>query len=221
MKEDYYTVVASLPHLPYFANAERLPLSRLRLEQRLRMLDADETRQILQAEFLAGWRLPAGKLESGGKIAAQYKTMLQSISQPVLREFVEYRLDLQTVVAALRIRQAGHDPEQYPGSWGIGHLVKHIEAHWDAPDFRLGTVFPWVQEANSYLAASDAMALDRLLMDTVWRKLSRLGDRRPFGFEAITAFVFKWDILQAWLQRDASAAKQRFQVLIEEIKHVQ
>jgi hypothetical protein len=218
--KDYYTVVASFPHLPYFAEAERLPLSRLRLEQRLRMLDADETRQILQAEFLAGWRLPAGKLGSGGKITAQYKSMLQSISQPVLREFVEYRLDIQTILAALRIRQAGRDPKQYPGTWGIGRLVKHIEAHWDAADFRLGTVYPWVQEADSYLEATDAMALDRLLMDTVWRKLSRLADMSPFGFEAITAFVFKWDILQAWLQRDAPTAKQRFQVMIEEIKHV-
>jgi hypothetical protein len=220
MKDDYYTVVASLPHLPYFANVERLPLSRLRLEQRLRMLDADESRQIYQAEFLVGWRLPAGE-SGGGNIATQYKTVLQSISQPVLREFVEYRLDMQTVIAALRIRQAGRDPGQYLGNWGVGRLVKHIEAHWDAADFRLGTIYPWVQEVDRYLAASDAMALDRLLMDIVWRKLSRLGDRSPFGFEAITAFVFKWDILQAWLQRDAGAAKQRFQILIEEIKHVQ
>lgn len=218
--KDYYTVVASFPHLPYFEEAERLPLSRLRLEQRLHMLDADETRQILQAEFLAGWRLPAGKLGSGGKIAAQYKTILQSISQPVLREFVEYRLDIQTVLAALRIRQTGRDPEQFPGIWGVGRWVRHIEAHWDATDFRLSTVYPWIVEAGNYLAAADAMALDRLLMDTVWRKLSRMADMSPFGFEAITAFVFKWDILQAWLQRDAAAAKQRFQVMIEEIKHV-
>lgn len=219
--KDYYTVVASLPHLPYFAGAERLPLSRLRLEQRLRMLDADESRQILQAELLVGWRLPAGKSVSGGKIAAHYKSVLQNIEQPVLREFVEYRLGLQTVLAALRIRLAGRDPQQYAGNWGVGRWVKHIEAHWDAADFRLGTVYPWVPEAGDYLAAADAMALDRLLMDSVWRKLCRLSDINPFGFEAITAFVFKWDILQAWLQRDASTAKQRFQILIEEIKHVQ
>lgn len=220
MKDDYYLVAASLPHLPYFANAHRSPLSRLRLEQRLRMLDANESRQIFQAEFLAGWRLPAGKL-GGGNSTAHYKTVLQGINQPVLREFVEYRLDMQTVLAALRIRQAGRNPEQYAGTWGIGRWVKPIEMHWDAADFRLSTVYPWVQEAGSYLATDDAIALDRLLMDTVWRKLSRLADRNPFGFEAITAFVFKWDILQAWLQRDAGAAKQRFQLLIEEIKHVQ
>jgi hypothetical protein len=215
----YYTVVASLPHLPYFADAERLPLTRLRLEQRLRMLEAEETRQIFQAEFLAGWRLPAGKL-GRGNIAAHYKNVLQTISQPVLREFLEYRLDMQTVIAALRLKQAGRDPQQYSGTWGIGRRVKQIEAHWDAADFRLGTVYPWLLEAGNHLAASDAMALDRLLMDTVWRKLSRLDDSNPFGFEAITAFVFKWGILQAWLLRDADAAKQRFQLLIEEMKHV-
>lgn len=217
--KDYYTVVASLPHVPYFAAAQRLPLSRLRLEQRLRMLEADETRQIFQAEFLVGWRLPAGK-PGGGNIAAHYKNVLQSITEPMLREFVDYRLDIQTVVAALRLRQAGRDPQPYSGSWGFGRWVKHIETHWEAADFRLGINYPWILEAGNYLAANDAMALDRLLMDTVWRKLSRLDDVNPFGFEAITAFVFKWDILQAWLLRDANAAKQRFQTMIEEIKHV-
>lgn len=217
---EYYTVVASLPHLPYFANAERLPLSRLRLEQRLRMLEADESEQIFQAEWLVGWRPAGGKFRSDGNVAAHYKTALQGISQPALREFVEFRLDMQTVLAALRIRQAGLDPQQYPG-WGIGRWVKHIETHWEAADFQLRTIYPWLAEAGNHLSTANALALDRLLMETVWRKLSRLGDINPFGFGAITAFVFKWDILQAWLLRDANAAKQRFQILIEEIKHVQ
>lgn len=218
--KDYYTVVASLPHLPYFATAERLPVSRLRLEQRLRMLEVDEAEQIFQAELLVGWRPAVGKLRSGDT-AAHYKRALQGIVQPALREFVEYRLDIQTVLAALRIRQAGLDPQQYAGSWGVGRWVKSIEAHWEAADFQLGKVYPWLPQAGHYLATANAMALDRLLMETVWGKLSRLGDVNPFGFEAITAFVFKWDILQAWLLRDAGAAKQRFQILIEEIKHVQ
>ncbi|MGZ4957848.1 MAG: DUF2764 family protein [Methylomonas sp.] len=219
MKE-YYTVVSSLPHLPYFAAAERLPLSRLRLEQRLRMLDAAESEQIFQAEWLVGWRPAIGKFRKGSEIAARYKTALQNITEPVLREFVEYRLDMQTLLAALRIRQAGLDPQQVPG-WGIGRWVKHIEAHWEMADFRLGTIYPWLPAAGNHLATANAIALDRLLMETVWRRLSRLGDVNPFGFGAITAFVFKWDILQAWLLRDANAAKQRFQILIEEIQHVQ
>ncbi|QPK63549.1 DUF2764 family protein [Methylomonas sp. LL1] len=184
------------------------------------MLEADETRQIFQAELLAGWRSSVGRL-SRADTAGYYKNALQGIRQPVLREFVEYRLNLQTLLAALRIRQAGGEPQRYPGGWGIGRWVKHIEMHWDAADFRLGALYPWISEAGNHLAAADAIALDRLLMDTLWRKLSRLGDLNPFGFEAITAFVFKWDIAQAWLLRDAGVAKQRFQILIDEVKHVQ
>lgn len=219
--KDYVTVVASLPHLPYFATAGRLPLSRLRLEQRLRMLEADETRQVYLAENLAGWRLTAGKLGSGKSSMARIKNTLQAIEQPVLREFVQYRLEIQTVLAALRIRHMGRNPQQYSETWGVGRWVKHIEAHWEAPDFHLGAAYPWLLEAGNLLATADAIALERLLMDVVWRKLARLGDLNPFGFEAITAFVFKWDILQAWLLRDAVTAKQRFQKLIDEVKHVQ
>lgn len=218
--KDYYTVVSSLPYLPHFAQLERLPLSRLRLEQRLRMLEADENRQLLLAESLVGWRVSFGNVKRAD-IAGYYQKRLQHIVQPVLQEFVEYRLDMQTILAALRLKRAGVEPRHYPGSWGLGRRVGHIETHWDAADFGLSTLYPWVTEAGRHLAAGDAMALDRLLMDTLWRKLSCLGDANPFGFEAITAFVFKWDIAQAWLLRDADAATQRFQILIDEVKHVQ
>lgn len=218
--KDYYTVVSSLPYLPHFVRLERLPLSRLRLEQRLRMLEADETRQLLLAESLVGWRVSFGHVKSVD-IAGYYQKRLQHIVQPALREFVEYRLDMQTILAALRLKRAGIEPQRYPGSWGLGRRVGHIETHWDAADFGLSMLCPWITEAGRHLAAADAQALDRLLMDTLWRKLTTLGDANPFGFEAVTAFLFKWDIAQAWLLRDADAAKQRFQILIDEVKHVQ
>lgn len=217
--KDYYTVVASLPFLPYFAYAERLPLTRLRLEQRLRMLEAHETRQIYQAEQLVGWRLSAQKL--GSRNFMPYATKaLQTIEQPALRNFVEYRLELQTVLAALRLRHAQRDVSESRANWGIGRWVSHIESHWDAPDFRLGSIYPWISEAGKLLAAGDAVGLERLMMDIVWRHLSSLGDVNPFGFEPITAFVFKWDILQSWLIHDASNAKQRFHKLMDEVRHV-
>lgn len=218
--KDYYTVVASLPHLPYFADAERLPLTRLRLEQRLRMLNEDETRQIHLAERLVGWRPSATKFVSGAKAVERINRSLQDISEPVLREFVEYRLDMQTLIAALRIRQSQRSAPS-AGTWGMGGYVKRIEANWDAPDFRLSHVYPWLLEADSLIAAANAVALDRLLMDVVWRHLSRLADTNPFGFEPIVAYVFQWDILQAWLLRDTDAAKHHFKKLIDEVKHVQ
>ena len=61
--------------------------------------------------------------------------------------------------------------------------------------------------------------LDSLMMNIIWQRLSRIAESNRFGFEAVFAFVFKWDILQAWLARDASKAKSRFQELIKEVKN--
>ena len=62
-----------------------------------------------------------------------------------------------------------------------------------------------------------AVDLERLLMNTIWRKLARVGDAIPFGFEQVFAFVFQWDMVQRWLSYDAEAGKTRFQELISEV----
>jgi len=51
----------------------------------------------------------------------------------------------------------------------------------------------------------------------VWQRLSRISDARPFGFEQVFAFVFRWDLVQRWISWDADAAKTRFQQLITEV----
>ncbi len=39
---EYYTLVASLPALPYFEKAQRLPINEVRLWQRMGMLEPDD-----------------------------------------------------------------------------------------------------------------------------------------------------------------------------------
>ena len=63
----------------------------------------------------------------------------------------------------------------------------------------------------------DALGLERLLMDAVWTRLGRIGERSVFGFEPVIAFVFRLDILQRWLSYDAEAGKARFQDLVGEV----
>jgi hypothetical protein len=58
-------------------------------------------------------------------------------------------------------------------------------------------------------------------MDVTWRWLGRCGERNMFGFEAVFSYVFKWDILQAWLVRDADKAKARFTKLVDQVTHVE
>jgi len=218
---EYITLVSSLPYLPAFEKAERSPITRLRLEQRLHSLEPEDARQLGLAEALVSWRMSLAKPKTDQDMVLRCRAALQEITQPALREFVEFRLAQQTVLAALRIRQSNglfESPflEQVKGA---SRWAGVIASNWDHPDFKLEALYPWIPEARSYLEAGDASGLDRLMMRIIWQRLSRIAESNRFGFEAVFAFVFKWDILQAWLARDAEKAKSRFQELIKEVKN--
>ncbi|PKN62725.1 MAG: DUF2764 domain-containing protein [Deltaproteobacteria bacterium HGW-Deltaproteobacteria-15] len=215
----YYTLVSSLPPLPHFERAERLPISPYRLEQRLSMLDAEDAGQLVRARQLIGWR-PERPLRKGDEeTARQYRKIMEQPFHPALAEFIEFRMDQQTVMSALRRRRSRIGLPSTGRKWGAGRWVRWIENHWDDPDFRFGSVVPWVQEVRGYLEAAEAVSMERLLMDLAWQRLNRIGDRDLFGFEAVMAYVFKWDILKNRLDQDADAGKKHFQKLVEEVMH--
>jgi hypothetical protein len=220
MAEQYITLVASLPYLPPFEKAERSPITRLRLEQRLHILQPGDARQLALAEALASWRLSLAKPKTDKDMVVRCRAALHEITQPALREFVEFRIDQQTILAALRQRNAVFESSFLEQVNGVSRWAATIASHWDSPDFMLEAVHPWITEARGYFEAGNARELDRLMMNLIWQRLNRIADSNRFGFEAVFAFVFKWDILQAWLARDAGKAKSRFQELIKEVKNV-
>lgn len=212
----YYGLVSSLPHLPHFEKAEWLPLTRKQLDQRLLMLEPDHSRQLLLAEDLVHWqRQPVTRTDP--QILEGYASLEGQLGHPALEEFVEFRMSQRTVVVALRRRRLGLGPPAPEEIWGIGPWVRRILASWDRPDLGVGFVFPWVEEAARWLEAGDARELERILLGSVWAKLAKIGERTPFGFEAVVSFVFRWDILERWLSYDAEAAATRFQELISEV----
>ncbi|MGZ8160080.1 MAG: DUF2764 family protein [Methylobacter sp.] len=219
MAEPYILLATSLPYLPPFEKAERSPLSRLRLEQRLHNLSSEDAKQLAIAESLVSWRMSLAKPKTDKEMGARIRSARQAISQPALREFVEFRIDQQTVLAGLRQRYAGFGSSAFEQLNRASRWTDVIASHWDDPDFKLAAAYPWIPEARSYLEANDACGLDRLLMNIIWQRLGRIADSNRFGFEAVFAFVFKWDILQAWLARNAGAAKSRFQEMIKEVKN--
>lgn len=220
MAEPYITLVSSLPYLPPFERAERSPITRLRLEQRLHILEPGDARQLAIAEALVSWRMSLAKPKTDKEMVLRCRAAMQEISQPALREFIEFRIDQQTILAGLRQRNAVFESAFLEQVSGASRWAGFIASHWDAPDFKLAAVYPWIPEARSYIDANDACSLDSLMMRVIWRRLGQIAESNRFGFEAVFAFVFKWDILQAWLARDAVKAKSRFQELIKEVKNV-
>ncbi|MGR9105832.1 MAG: DUF2764 family protein [Gammaproteobacteria bacterium] len=217
----YYAILGSLPHLPHFERAERLPITRLRVEQRISMLQNGEAEQLYRAEDLVGLRKSLAERRTDPTMQRRYRAAIEKIIEPTLREFVDFRIDQKTVLAALRLRLSGWEPSRGTRNWGTGRLVKPIEARWSDPDLRLTTLFPWIPTARKLLEDHDARNLDQLLLEVNWQKLNRIAERDPLGFEGVVAFLFKWDILNAWLARDAVRATQCFQAMVGEIKHAQ
>lgn len=211
----YYTLLASLPPLSYFERAKELPINRERLEGRLSMLDPDDLRTVwLAVDFLEWQRQPFERTDA--EIVARYREIMASAADPALHAMLEFRIELRTAVAALRLRHAGRPPPRPGEPWGAGRFVGHIVHHWTEPDFRLAPVLPWLPEARQKLEDEDRLGLQTLLMAVVWQQLSRLAENRHFEFVALLVYIFKWDIVRRWLTYSEEQASERFEHLLVE-----
>jgi hypothetical protein len=146
--------------------------------------------------------------------------MASPLEQP-LRDYVAFRMDQKTLLAALRRKQSDLGRPPQTAAWGVGPRVRDVQRHWGEANFHLALLFPWLPRAKDLLAASDARGLERLLMDGAWRTLDHYAEQKTFGFQEVFSYFFKWDILRAWLACDAEKAKTRFQDLIDQVTHVE
>ena len=216
----YYTLVASLPRLPHFEEAAWLPMSRKQMNQRLTMLTPEDALQLRLADDLLKWqRQPITKTDQ--EMVEQYRKLLPAITDPSLREIVEYRMAQRTALVGLRRQRLGLPPPAADELWGVGPWVHLMSGAWDRSDLGLRHLLPWIGEAANLLESGEALQLERLLMDAVWTRLGRIAERSPFGFEPVIAFLFRWDILQRWLTYDAEKGKVHFQELVAEVTREQ
>lgn len=212
----YYTLVASLPHLPRFDKADRLPITRERLIQRLKMLDSEDYKLAeLVAEFIAWRRQPMGR--TNAESVAIYNQGVKLIFESkLLQPLFELPVNQKTIITALRRREKSL-PRPNPGEpWGVGPLVPHIEHNWDKPFFKLHSVYPWIVQAQTYLKEGELLKLEYLLANLTWNKLEFILFKNYFGFEVVVAYLLKWDILQQWLSYNTEEAKSRFDKLVLE-----
>ena len=214
--QPYYTLLASLPPLPRFDQADRLPITRERLRQRFSMLAPDDAESLERAAAFLAWQQQTAT-RTDQEMIASFKQMEEHIAQPILQSIFDFPIDQRTIMAALRRRFCGL-PAPAPGeSWGVGCYVNHIERNWNDPHFKLSAVYPWIPQARIHLEAGETLALERLLKNTLWDHVDRSVPSYEFGFSAVLTYIIKWDILHRWLSYDIENAKARFEELVTEV----
>ena len=207
----YVMLISSLPNPESLFRAKRPPLSRLKLDQRLRVLTAEDARTLKLVEGALDWRrLPIDAAE--GDIIARGRRALAHIDNPTLQRIVRDRLEIRSCVAALRRRARGEGPP-LGRPWGFGRWVGHIERNWSDAGFRLDGVFPWLREADGLIRRSDAAALERLLLQQAYRRLQRVAGSHTFDIEAVVIYVLKWNIVNRTTRYNRVAATRRFEAL--------
>lgn len=215
----YYDLIASLPFLPHFTRADRLPITEPRLKQRLSRLTDSHAEQLQRALLLVKWRTDNWLGKTDAEHVHACRSLLESTVEKSLRRYVELRMEQQTLLAAARLKRSGIGLPSTTLPWAAGPRVSYIRNHWDEPDFHLAHLYPWLHAAQSHLDSGDAQSLERVLMDVAWRWLSQCGDRDTFAFDAVFSYVFKWDLLRSWLACDQVKAKTRFTSLVDKVTH--
>lgn len=210
----YVMLLASLPGPAALFVAKQAPLSRLKLEGRLRVLAPEDMETLRLVEGALDWRqLPISATEQD--VIDRGRAALSRIENETLQAIVRERLELRTCVAALRRRARGEGPPAADTAWGFGRWVGHIARNWTDPDFRLSGVFPWLREADRLMRADDTMGLERLVLEQSYKRLQRQAGEHIFDFEAVVLYVLKWNIVDRWARYNTEAAARRFEDLTQ------
>lgn len=215
MSARYYTLIASLPALEYFETAKRTPINRVRLEQRLTMLEPDDAVELRRCEQLLTWRAH-GLRDDAAAFATLYEQLRTQTRYLAVLEYVDFRLAMRSVISALRARRLGLSLAQLERPWGLGPQVAVIERRWDVPDFGLSTALPWLPHLRDCIDRQDARELGRAVFEHEWRFLARVAEQHLFAFPEVLAYVLRREIIERWQLRDADAAVRRFHTLTRE-----
>lgn len=209
----YILLLSSLPYLPPPLRQQRfIPPSRIQLERALAMLDETDRLRLQDLNEILLWSHLAIEQDDAGLVRRADQVM-DALGSDFLRQILLERLEMRSLVAALRRREQGRQPQ--PGEpWGIGRYRGRILANWHDPAFGLGHLFGWLPDAARLLRADDSLGLDRLLMMESWRCLDRVDERHEFGFDAVAVYVMRWDILDRLARQHVEQAVSRFESMV-------
>lgn len=206
----YVALISSLPGCERLFVAKLPPLSRIRLERRLTALSSDDRETLRVLEDALSW--DGYDINTTDKEAFERgRKALTSVPQTTLRQLLAERLEVRTVIAAIRLRLAGSSPPD--GKWGFGRYRRQIITRWNEPDFGLDRVYPWVLEAVHLSETKDTLGFERLILDSTHIMMQRHAASHQFDFEAVAIYVLVWNIFDRWARTNAEAASRRFETM--------
>ena len=214
-RDRYVMLMTSLPRWEPLFVAKRPPLSRLRLDRRLSALDEEDASKLDMVERLIGWGHRPMDL-TDDRIIMYSEVLLAAIDNPTLETVVRNRLEVRTVIAALRLRKRNYSAPPVDRKWGFGRRMRRIAANWSEPAFRLESVYPWLREAARLMAEDDTLGFERVILEAAYRDLQRQGAGHQFDIEAVVIYVLTWDIFDRWARSVAQDAAGRFEEMTAE-----
>lgn len=210
----YVLLLASLPrHAADFFSIKQTPISRMQMDRRLELLDARDADDLKRIEALLQWSLY--KDETDETIVKKNQELINLFTDDFLKEFVQWHLELATLMSALRRRHAGTAAPGKNGFPGFGEWPSYIECNWNRSDFGIGHRLPWITEAQALLTQNKLFELEKLLLTQVWRYYARVGSQCYFDFRAVVIYVLRWGLINRWLNYNGDKAVQRFDELVD------
>ncbi len=209
----YAALITSLPAFEPLASTTQTPISRVQLQNRLRMLEPDDLQDMeILSEVLDWFRQPSSRSDEEFLIILDKR--LEQVKSEFVRECIIWRTEYRTVLAALR-RKKDQLPLP-PGRWGYGRWLPRIRRYWQEPLLGMEKAHPWVVQAKYLLDENQSLALEKLVLLNVWYWLRNLEDGHEFDFAAVVIYRMRWDLVARWTSYKVEVAEPRFLSLLND-----
>jgi len=210
----YIMLISGLPRPAALFLAKRPPLSRLKLEARLRILAPEDAEVLHLTESVLHWgEMPISMTDEA--ILARIRKAMAQIENETVRAIIRDRLEIRTCMSALRRRFHGEGAPAPGSPWGYGRWMSHIERNWSEETFNLALTFPWLREANRLLKAGETLQLQRMVLEQASKSASRHTGEHYFDFEAVVIYVVQWNIVDRWGRYSSEPASEHFEELTD------
>ncbi len=210
----YAMLMASLPpHNRNLFNTKQTPISQIQLNKRLQWLEPQDADDLAKIEGLLHW----SKLTecTDRHFIEKSNEILAGISNLFLINVIVWRLEVRTIISALRKQHQGIKVAPEKDLLGFGKWPFFIGKNWQQEDFAIGRQLPWIKKARQLIASNNSLELEKMLLEMVWLHYERQGNGHYFDFEAVIIYVLRWDVINRWSKYNKQQGKERFAAIMD------